>query len=286
MIDERKEFQCYTTFPVYQTESVKDTAFLNRISLQMLKKGAGFLRVLTIIARGYLYKDEIPDVEYARRALCAWCSIPAEKEADWQFDTNFAELHTEFPELVDEQGNGWLVRHVNNIAAFVESSPEQVTDHVRKNVTQIMETFAEDWKKKVIQFQIPLFTESTKNEWLTLFDDVLADALELGPLRSFRADVSEEDAAYIQSILPKGMPLSEAIEVIAYFKINKLEGTGWALYPSIHFEAYFGNTNFTHKYQTAFFEKCGHKTKEHCGVTRYSIYDNIADRVQITEIVC
>ena len=34
MIDERKEFQCYTTFPVYQTESVKDTAFLNRISLQ------------------------------------------------------------------------------------------------------------------------------------------------------------------------------------------------------------------------------------------------------------
>ncbi len=285
MIDERKEFQCYTTFPVYETEKTKDTAFLNRISLQMLKKGAGFLRVLAIIARGYLYKDEIPDIEYARRALCAWCSIPAEKEADWQFDTNFAELHTEFPELVDEQGNGWLVRHVNNIAAFAESSPEQVTDHVRKNVKQIMKTFAEDWKKKVIQFQIPLFTESTKNDWLTLFDDVLADAQELGPLRSFRADVSEEDAAYIQSILPKGMLLSEAIEVIAYYKINKLGGTDWALYPSIHFEAYFGNTNFTHKYQAVFFEKCGHKTKEHCGVTRYLIYDNIANRVQITEIV-
>ena len=284
MIDERKEFQCYTTFPVYETEKIKDTAFLNRISLRMLKKGAGFLRVLTIIARGYLYKDEIPDVEYARRALCAWCSIPAEKEADWQFDTNFAELHTEFPELVDEQGNGWLVRHVNNIAAFVESSPEQVTKTVRDNVKQIMKTFAEDWKKKVIQFQIPLFTESTKKDWLTLFDDVLADALELGPLRSFRAGVSEEDTVYIQSILPKGMLLSEAIEVIAYFKINKLEGTGWALYPSIHFEAYFGNTNFTHKYQAAFFEKCGRKTKEHCGVTRYFIYDNIADRVQLTEI--
>lgn len=103
------------------------------------------------------------------------------------------------------------------------------------------------------------------------------------PLRSFRADVSEEDAAYIQSILPKGMLLSEAIEVIVYYKINKLEGTSWALYPSIHFEAYFGNTNFTHKYQAAFLEKCGHKTKEHCGVTRYSIYDNIAERVQVTE---
>ena len=106
MIDERKEFQCYTEFPVYETAKTKDTAFLNRVSLQMLKKGAGFLRVLTIVARGYLYKDEFPDVEYARRALCAWCSIPAEKEEEWQFDTNFAELHTEFPELVDEQGNG------------------------------------------------------------------------------------------------------------------------------------------------------------------------------------
>ena len=285
MIDERKEFQCYTTFPTYQTESVKDTAFLNRISLQMLKKGAGFLRVLTIIARGYLYKEEIPDVEYARRALCAWCSIPAEKKEDWQYDTCFPELHAEFPELVDEQGNGWLVRHVNNIAAFVESSPEQVTKTVQKNVKQIMKTFAEDWKKKVIQFQIPLFTESTKNEWLALFDDVLADALELGPLRSFRADVSEEDAAYIQSILPKGMLLSEAIEVIAYYKITKLEGTGWALYPSIHFEAYFGNTNFTHKYQSAFFKTFGRKTEEHCGVARYCIFENFADRVNVTENV-
>lgn len=285
MIDERKEFQCYTEFPVYETAKTKDTAFLNRISLQMLKKGAGFLRVLTIVARGYLYKDEIPDVEYARRALCAWCSIPADKEEEWQFDTNFAELHTEFPELVDEQGNGWLVRHVNNIAAFVESSPEQVTKTVQKNVKQIMKTFAEDWKKKVIQLQIPLFTESTKNEWLTLFDDVLADALVLGPLRSFRADVSEEDAAYIQSVLPKGMLLSEAIEVIAYYKINKLEGTGWTLYPSIHFEAYFGNTNFTHKYQAAFFKTFGRKTEEHCGVARYCIFENFADRVNVTENV-
>ena len=137
----------------------------------------------------------------------------------------------------------------------------------------------------VVYTQIPLFTESTKKDWLTLFDDVLADALESGPLRSFRADVSEEDAAYIQSLLPKGMLLSEAIEVIAYYKINKLEGTDWVLYPSIHFEAYFGNTNFTHKYQAAFFKTFGRKTKEHCGVARYCIFENFADRVNVTENV-
>lgn len=177
------------------------------------------------------------------------------------------------------------MQHVNNIAAFVKASPKLVTKNVLDNVKQIMETFAEDWKKKVIQFQIPLYTESTKSDWLTLFDDVLADALELGPLRSFRADVSEKDSAYIQSLLPKGMSLSEAIEVIAYYKINKMEGTDWALYPSIHFEAYFENTNFTHKYQSAFFKTFGRKTEEHCGVARYRIFENIADRVNVTEIV-
>ena len=46
----------------------------------------------------------------------------------------------------------------------------------------------------------------------------------------------------------------------------------------------YRNTNFTHKYQSAFFKTFGRKTEEHCGVTRYSIYDNIAERVQVTEL--
>ena len=284
MIDERKEFQCYTEFPVYRAANKKDKAFLSRISMPMLLKMTGFSRVLTIVARGYLYKKEIPDVEYARRALCAWCSIPAEKEEEWQFDTCFSELHEEFPELVDEQGNGWLVRHVRNLIAFVRSSTDPVNGHIVSNMEAVADTFEAMWKKKVIQFQIPLFTESTRSDWLLLFDDVLADAQELGPLRSFRAEVSEQDAAYIQSLLPGNTNLSEAIEVIAYYNINRLEGTDWALYPSTAFEAYFGNTNLTHKYQKEFFLKFGQKADEHCGVARYCIFENIAKRVHVMEI--
>ena len=284
MIDERTEFQCYTAFPDYRTANVKDTAFLNRISFPMLLTGKGFSRVLTIIARGYMYKEDTPDVDCARRALCAWCSIPAEKEAAWQFDTCFPELHDEFPELVDEAGNGWLVRHVRNIVALASSSPDQVSASVRKNAAKAAQTFEPMWRKKVIQFQIPLFSESTRSEWLLLFDDVLASALEAGLLRSFRAEVSVEDAAFLQNHLPGKMPLSEAIELIAYYKINKLEGIDWTLFPSTSFEAFFGNTNFTHKWQKVFFDFFGKKTQECYGVARYMIHDSIAEMVQIAEI--
>lgn len=284
MIDERTEFQCYTVFPDYRTANVKDTAFLSRISFPLLLTGKGFSRVLTIIARGYIYKGETLDVERARRALCAWCSIPFKKEAAWQFDTCFPELHDEFPELVDEAGNGWLVRHVRYIVEFVSACPTKVSASVRKNAAKAAQTFEPMWRKKVIRFQIPLFSESTRSEWLLLFDDVLASALEAGPLRSYRAEVSVEDAAFLQNHLPGKMPLSEAIELIAYYKINKLEGIDWTLFPSTSFEAFFGNTNFTHKWQKVFFDFFGKKTQECYGVARYMIHDSIAEMVQIAEI--
>ena len=283
MIDEKKEFQCYTQFPAYEAMSKKDVRFLSRISFPMLLRGKGFSRVLTIVARGYLFRNGEPDIEYARRALLAWCSIPSEKEQAWQFDTCFPELHGEFPELVDTQGNGWLVRHVRNIVAFAAAS-STVSASVRTNAEKAASTFEPMWRKKVIQFQIPLFSESTRNDWLLLFDDILANALELGPLRSYDAEISEEDAAYLKTLLPDKMPLSEALALIAYYKIHKFDDSQWALFPSTNFEAYFGNTNFTHKYQKQFFEACGMITKERFGVTRYCIYNNIAEMVHIFEI--
>ena len=55
-------------------------------------------------------------IAYARRALCAWCSAPEKSKTapkdEWQFRTDFSELRTEFPELVDADGTGWFLRHV------------------------------------------------------------------------------------------------------------------------------------------------------------------------------
>ena len=78
------------------------------------------------------------------------------------------------------------------------------------------------------------------------------------------------------------MSLCEGI--LAYYKINKLEGIDWTLFPSTSFEAFFGNTNFTHKWQKVFFDFFGKKTQECYGVARYMIHDSIAEMVQIAEI--
>ncbi len=65
----------------------------------------GFARILTIPAQGYMFESDTSSIDRARRALCAWCSVPDKKTASpkegWQFDTDFSVLHEEFPELVD-----------------------------------------------------------------------------------------------------------------------------------------------------------------------------------------
>ena len=74
----------------------------------------GVTHVLTIIARGYSFHGRegniLPEprdyIEYARRALCAWCSVPDGKKAapkeERQIRSESRELHREFPELVEK----------------------------------------------------------------------------------------------------------------------------------------------------------------------------------------
>ena len=58
------------------------------------------------------------DPDRARRALCAWRSLPKEKQTKQpkpgQDRMSFPELHAEFPELIDEDGAGWFYNHVHN----------------------------------------------------------------------------------------------------------------------------------------------------------------------------
>ena len=108
MINERDEFLAYTEQPVYSAANKRDTAYMGRFTFDMLLDFEGLSRVLTIVARGYMWQGEEPDIERAARALRAWCSVPDGKKAspkeDWQYQTQFSDLHGEFPELVDEHG--------------------------------------------------------------------------------------------------------------------------------------------------------------------------------------
>ncbi len=108
----------------------------------MMKDFTGLSRVLTIIARGYMFGNGNPDVDYARRALCAWCSIPDKKTAapkeEWQFRTDFSDLHEEFPELVDKTGKGRFYRHVHKVEKFITKSSEKVSKTTLSNAVTIL----------------------------------------------------------------------------------------------------------------------------------------------------
>ena len=101
MLNEMEEFKSYTHFPKYRANSKRDMSFLGRFTFDMLIKHIGMHRVFTTVARGYMFETGTPDIDRAKGALQAWCSLPTEKKDDWKANTNFSELHTEFPDLVD-----------------------------------------------------------------------------------------------------------------------------------------------------------------------------------------
>lgn len=114
MFNEFQEFEAYTQPVKYEVKSRNDTTYLGRFTLPLLLNFDGMVRILTIVTRGYLFETSTPNLERTRNTLCAWCSIPESKTAaphkEWQYRTDFRELHGAFPELVDENGAGWFYR--------------------------------------------------------------------------------------------------------------------------------------------------------------------------------
>ena len=88
MTNEWKEFKAYTEPVNYTATGKRDTAYLGRMTFETITEYVGMARILTILARGYLFHnadgslrdgDPYARVEYARNALCAWCSVPAKE---------------------------------------------------------------------------------------------------------------------------------------------------------------------------------------------------------------
>ena len=180
MLNELTELEAYTTFPAYTAAGKRDTAYLGRFTFDMLLDFIGFHRVLTILARGYMFDAKEPDIDRARWALCAWCSLPETKKAApkaaWQYETTFGYLSDEFPSLVDADGRGWFYRHVHNVIAFVKAHPELTSKSAQNKAESLKKGFDTAWRKKLIQLQIPIFHPATEGAWMLRFDDVLADA--------------------------------------------------------------------------------------------------------------
>ena len=252
MTNEWKEFTDYTGQPQYTAKSKSDKTFLGRFTLDMILNFTGFNRICTILARGYMFHDKdgnlIPGdpyerVNYTRRALLAWCSIP-DRSKDPKVRVCFPELHEEFPELVDEDGKGWYFRHVKALLKFIANHHELVNKTLSYKQEGIAAGFTSHWKKKVRQFQVPIFALNTKGAWTIRFDDIIADAIEAGPLRKEEYLLSEEKKKQLDDLELKKSVRRYAEDLTAFYFANKTDDNDWVILPIANFNAYYRSTTF------------------------------------------
>lgn len=258
--NEWAEFLAYTKEPTHAARNKKDNGFLGRFTIDMLMENYGFARILTVLARGYLFhnpdgtlKEDDPydHTDDARCALCAWCSIPDKKnatpKAEWQLKTDFRELHDAFPELVDKNGCGWYIRHLRGIADFVNANRGKVGKATHKLADNI-EKLEDAWRKKVIQYQIPIFSEGTKGDLILRFDDVIADALELGALRTESIRLTDKQEQWLAEITPPKVPLRVTRTLLEYYLAGKPADSDWCVLPVTNVEAYLGSSALSRMY--------------------------------------
>ncbi len=273
MLNELDEFKAYTAPVKYEVSSKGDTAFLGRFTFESLLNFEGLGRILTILARGYLFRSDEPNIDRARNALCAWCSIPDSKNTtpgkEWQSRTNFRELHEAFPELVDEHGAGWFYRHVHSVAEFVLDHPDQVRKGYSEYAEAIQSKFDKMWRDKVVQFQIPIFSLTTKGAWTLRFDDILADALEVGPLQNYAVAIPEELRQRIEKLTSK-KAAPYVCDLIAYYHAHKQEDTDWVVLPVTSFDMYYGGSYFSKRILSTIPEAILER-QNHVGTCRYRI---------------
>ena len=253
MTNEWLEFKAYTDKPTYFSSGKRDFSYLGRFHLKAILDLEGLGRILTIIARGYLFHDKDGNVlkddaysriEYARKALCAWCSIDTKESSD----VNFAHLSKEFPELVSETGEGWFCSHIKGITKFSKKKPSLISASTMKTISAISKGFTKMWTKKEKQMQVPPFALNTKGAWVLRFDDIIADALELGPLQMFETELPPHIAEKLKSMDLNGVPYDVVSEVVCFCIANKRDNNDWVHLPVANFDCYYGNTNFSKKW--------------------------------------
>ena len=273
MLNELEEFKAYTTFPAYAAKNKYDSSYLGRFTFDTLVKCEGLNRVLTILARGYLWRDGEPDTDRAYDALRAWCSIPDRKNAapkrDGQSETDYRALHEAFPELVDESGAGWFYRHVHQVAAFVRKHPDKVLKSAVTSCDLLKKDFDAAWRDKLRQMQVPIFSAGTKGNWLLRFDDIVADAVEEGPLQGEPAPLSAGELEKLCALTPKGVPETVLPALVQFYRMNKPEDSDWVVLPVTNFDAYFGTTAFGRKWLAALPESVIRRSESSYGVSRY-----------------
>ena len=279
MTNEWLEFKAYTDTPVFFADSKQSTAFMGRFSTTIIKKNKGFNRIFTILARGYLFHnadgtlhtdDPYTRTEEVRHFLCAWCSLPYETVSNkaLAFHTSFPELHSEFPDIVDENGAGWYYRYLHSLSAYIKKNKENVTKKLHcfteKKTLKAIESI---WANKLIQFQYSVYNDRSSADFPLLFDTAIADALVLGPLRTEAVVLPDEALQKIKAYGVNAKTERLMITLAEYYIANKEPDCDWVIMPRTNISAYLGSASYMEAYESRIPEGFMEKKPEMGGVS-------------------
>lgn len=283
MTNEWLEFKAYTDNPVFSAENKQSTAFIGRFTVRMIKQNKGFSRIFTILARGFLFHnadgtlrtdDPYDRTEEARRFLCAWCSLPYEAVTNkaLKFHTSFPELHSEFPDIVDENGAGWYYRYLHSLSAYIKKNKENVTKKLhcfaeKKTLKAIEST----WANKLIQYQYSIYNDRSSADFPLLFDTAIADALILGPLRTEAVVLPDETLQKIKAYGVNAKTERLMITLAEYYIANKEPDSDWVIIPRTNISAYLGSASYVDNYEKKIPEGFMEKKPEMGGVSAVRI---------------
>ncbi|MEE0970398.1 MAG: hypothetical protein U0M06_13590 [Clostridia bacterium] len=283
MTNEWLEFKAYTDNPVFSAENKQSTAFIGRFTVRMIKQNKGFNRIFTVLARGYLFHnadgtictdDPYERTEEARRFLCAWCSLPYEAVTNkaLKFHTSFPELHSEFPDIVDENGAGWYYRYLHSLSDYIKKNKEDVTKKLhcfteKKTLKAIEVT----WANKLIQYQYSIYNNRSSADFPLLFDTAIADALILGPLRTEAVVLPDETLQKIKAYGVNAKTERLMITLAEYYIANKEPDSDWVIIPRTNISAYLGSASYVDNYEKKIPEDFMDKKAEMGGVSAVRI---------------
>lgn len=109
-----------------------------------------------------------------------------------------------------------------------QSAFEVISTH---KIAENIEKLKDSLREKVIQYQIPVFSDGTKRDLILRFDDVIADALELGALRREPIPLTEEQEQWLAEVTPKSVPLNVTRTLLEYYIANKPSDSEWSILP-------------------------------------------------------
>ena len=283
MTNEWLEFKAYTDTPVFNADSKQSTAFIGRFTVRMIKQNKGFSRIFTILARGYLFHnadgtictdDPYTRIEEARKFLCAQCSLPYETVSNkaLAFHTSFPELHSEFPDIVDENGAGWYYRYLHSLSEYIKKNKENITKKLhcfaeKKTLKAIEST----WANKLIQYQYSIYNNRSSADFPLLFDTAIADALVLGPLRTEAVVLPDETLQKIKAYDVNGKTERLMITLAEYYIANKESDCEWVIIPRTNISAYLGSATYMEAYESKIPEGFMEKKPELGGVSAVKI---------------